>query len=125
MERKFLPGRFVNGEDAAVLCGAVFDHRDQLHLSSDPGAEDDRQLENADTGEIPVRAESAPEDHALVQAEGLRRHPRIFLQSRGRPWRKTRTGPVPIAADLQERGRRVELIPAGVSVNARSIRVSS
>jgi len=43
------------------------------------GAKDNRELENADAGQIPVRAQSAPEDHPLVEAEGLRRHPRIFL----------------------------------------------
>src|ERR1700680_4995828 len=89
MEGKFLPGRSADFEDASVLLREVFDHRDQLYFSPDSRAEDNRELENADAGEIPVRAESAPENHALVQVEGLRRHPRIFLQRRNPPGRTT------------------------------------
>src|SRR5256886_13985426 len=100
MERKFLSGRSVNGEDVAVLRRTFCDHRDQLHFSPHSGAENNRELEDADAGQIPVRAQSAPEDHALVEAEGLRRPPRIFLQSRNRPGRTTWSGPVPTTANF-------------------------
>jgi len=65
MERKFLSGRSANGEDVAVLRRTLFDYRDQLHFPPDPGAEDNRELENADIGQIPVRAQSAPVRFAL------------------------------------------------------------
>src|SRR6059058_456506 len=74
VERKFLSGGFARGEDAAVLRGAIFHDRDQLHLPSDSRAENDRQLESANAGGIPVCTESAAENHALVEAARLRRH---------------------------------------------------
>src|SRR5205807_2403992 len=46
MERKFLSGRSVNGEDVAVLRRTLFDHRDQLHFSPHSVAENNRELEN-------------------------------------------------------------------------------
>src|SRR5205814_8625874 len=79
MERKFLSGRSADGEDVAVLRRAVFDHRDQLHFPPHSGAKDNRELESANAGQISVRAQSAAKDHPLVEAEGLRGHPRIFL----------------------------------------------
>src|SRR5438552_4101951 len=100
MERKFLSGRSVNGEDVAVLRRTLFDHRDQLHFSPHSGAENNRELENTDAGQISVRAQSAPEDHALVEAEGLRRHARILLKSRNRPGRTTWSRPVSTTADF-------------------------
>ena len=39
VERKFLSRRFAHGEDAAVLCGTILDHRDQLHVSPHSRAE--------------------------------------------------------------------------------------
>jgi len=77
-----------------------FDHRDQLHFPPDPGAEDNRELENADIGQIPVRAQSAPEDHTLVEAEGLRRHLEYFCKVVIPAWRTTWAGFVSIAADF-------------------------
>ena len=72
MERELLSGGFVDREDASVLRVAIFDDRNQLHVSSDPRAKDDRELESANAGEIPICAQSAAEDHALVETEGLR-----------------------------------------------------
>lgn len=74
---------------------------------------------------IPIRPEGAPKDHALVEVEGLRRHARIFLQSRDRPGRTTRAPPVSTSADVQERRGRVELILARISRHAGRVRVSS
>jgi hypothetical protein len=71
VEGKFLPRGFVDREDASVLRGAILNHRNQLHISPDSRAEDDRQLESANAGEIPVRPQSAAEDHTLVEVEGL------------------------------------------------------
>lgn len=110
MEGKLLPGRSARGEDAAVLRGTIFNDGDQLHVSPDSGAQNNRQLESANAGEIPVCAESSTENHALVEAARLRRHTGIFLQSHNRSGRTTWPSAVSIAADVQERCRRVELI---------------
>ena len=71
MEGEFLPRGSVDREDVAVLRRAIYDNRNQLHLPSNSRAENDRQLESANAGEIPFRAESAAKDHALVETEGL------------------------------------------------------
>ena len=39
VERKFLSGRFARREDVAVLCGTIFNHGDQLHISPHSRAE--------------------------------------------------------------------------------------
>ena len=74
VERKFLSRRFARGENAAVLRRAILDHRNQLHVSPHSGAEDDRKLEGANTREISFCAESAAENHALVEAARLLRY---------------------------------------------------
>jgi hypothetical protein len=125
VEGKLLPGRSARGKDAVVLLGTVFNHRDKLYVSPDSGAENNRQLEGANAGAIPVCAESSTENHALVEAARLRRHAGIFLQSHNRSGRTTRPSAVSITADVQERCRRVELISTGISFNARRLRISS
>src|SRR5207244_8388442 len=66
MERKFLSGRSVNGEDVAVLRRTLFDHRDQLHFSPHSGAEKNRALENDDAGQISVRQPTTTTDQEVV-----------------------------------------------------------
>src|SRR4029453_5806127 len=66
VEGKFLSGRPAGGKNAGLLCRTPFDDRDQLYFSSHSGSEDNRQLESADAGRIPVCTESAAEDYALV-----------------------------------------------------------
>jgi Uncharacterized conserved protein len=52
----------------------IFNDGDQLHISPHSRAENNRQLESANAGEIPVCTEGAAENHALVEAARLRRH---------------------------------------------------
>src|SRR5947207_14442541 len=125
MEGKFLPGGFAGGKDAAVLCGAFFDDRNQLHVSPHSIAENDRQLETTDAGEFSVRAEGAAKDHALVEAARLRRHARLFLQSHLRTWRKAGTRSVSASAQFQKGRRRVNFVPPGISVDESGVRVPS
>ena len=42
VEGKLLSGRLARGKNVAVLRGAPFDYGNQLHVSSDSCAEDDR-----------------------------------------------------------------------------------
>src|SRR5207245_11514668 len=100
VEGKFLSRRFAHGKDAAVLRGTIFNNGDQLHLLPDPRAEDDRELDNAYAGEISVRAKSATKDHTLVEASRLRRHARIFFESRSRPRRTAGANLVSASADF-------------------------
>ena len=44
-----------------------FDHRDQLHVPSHSGCQDNRQLETTDTRAFSLCPEGAAEDHALVE----------------------------------------------------------
>ena len=81
MEGELLSRGFTNGEDAAVLRRAIFNHRNQLHVSPHPRPEDDRKLESANAGEISICPKSAAENHTLVKIARLREHTRIFLQS--------------------------------------------
>src|ERR1700693_5305034 len=110
MEGELLSRRFIDGEDAAVLRRAILHDRNQLHISPHSRAEDDRQLESADTREIPVCAQSAAKNHPLVDAEGLRRHIGIFLQSRDRVGGATWAGAVSTSANVQKRRRRAQFI---------------
>jgi len=56
------------------LCGAILNNGDQLHISPHSRAENNRQLESANAGRIPVCTEGTAENHALVEAARLRRH---------------------------------------------------
>jgi hypothetical protein len=81
MEGKFLPPGFANNKDAFVLRRTIRHDRDQLHVSPDSHAEDDRKLESANPGEISFRFKSATENHALGKIARLRQHAGLFLQS--------------------------------------------
>src|SRR6266478_518771 len=105
VEGKFLSGRFAGGEDAPVLRRAIFHDRDQLHVSSHSCDENDRQLESADAGRIPVCTQSTAENYALVEASRLRRYAGVLLQSRWRPRRTTWARFVSASAHVQERCR--------------------
>ena len=74
VEREFLSRRFAYGEDVIVLYGTILDDGDQLHISPNPCAENNRQLESTDAGEISVCTEGAAEDYALVEAARLCGH---------------------------------------------------
>src|SRR5437667_3741041 len=124
VEGEFLSGRFACSEDVAVLCRAIFDDRNQLHVPSHSRDENNRQLEGANTREIPVRAKSAAEDHALVKAPRLRRHAGVLLQSRWRARRTTWPRFVSASANIQERCRCAELISARTPGDACCVRIS-
>src|SRR6202035_3946999 len=104
-----------------VLRGTIFNHRNQLHFSPNPRAEDDRQLEGADAGKIPVRVESATEDYPLVEAQGLFRHVGIFLQSGERTRGATWSRAVPTSANFQKGCRCSELVSSRISGHARRV----
>src|SRR6266536_4540785 len=118
VEGKFLSGRFAGGENAVVLRRTPFDYRDQLHVPSHSGCQDNRQLETTDTGAFSLCAQGAAEDHALVETARLRRYARLLLQSHLWTWRKTRAGLVSTSAELQKRRRRLEFIPSRTAGNA-------
>jgi Protein of unknown function DUF72 len=64
--------------------------------------------------------EGAAENHPLVEAARLFRHPRILLQNHYRSRRATWPRTVSASADLQKSCGRAEFIPARISRYARS-----
>src|SRR5437016_13186705 len=89
VEGEFLSGRFACSEDVAVLCRAIFDDRNQLHVPSHSRDENNRQLQRPNSREIPIRAKTAAEDHAQRNAPRLHRPAGVLLL--GRELRRLKT----------------------------------
>ncbi len=70
----FYPEGFPAGEDVRVLCRAVPDRGDQLHVLPDADDEDDGRVARSGAGGVYVHAEGSAAHHARAEVEGLRRH---------------------------------------------------
>ena len=92
MEREFLSRRFARGEDVAVLRGTIFNHGDQLHISPHSRAENNRQLESTDAGEIRFALKAPQKITHWSKLRDCFRYAGILLQ--GRHGLGERLGPV-------------------------------
>src|SRR5919198_4480739 len=111
MERQLLSGRFVRGEDAAVLRRPVSYGRDQLHVLPDAEREARRRLGGADAVAVQAHAESAAAHYARqsVEERGLARH--WVLPGGGNARRQTGRAAVSAPAKSEKRFAHFRCIP--------------
>src|SRR5258706_3293860 len=104
MEGKLLSREDEARGDAAVLCAAPANGRDQQHLL--PDAEDDgaRELGRHGARGLSLRDQglAAHHAHGAYQARVFRRVARLSLQESRGTWAQARDGALPAAAESQE-----------------------
>src|SRR5437667_12668966 len=107
MERDLLPARPSRKKVPVLLRPTSSDYRDQQHVLSNANRETVRRLVRRGPQRLLLHAQGEPEDHSLqALAQCLRRYEFLPGQRRG-PEGKAGSDPRPVAAELQERPRRV------------------
>ena len=123
--RHVLSREVQHRQDAGVLCRALLDRRDQLHLLSHAEREAARRLERGNARALFVHAQGAAADHARRQAAALRRSDADVLPDRADARPQARHAALPAAADVQEGRGGAARLPRAAARAASAPRSSS